>query len=31
VSTTVNQVATNGPQLLGPLDLDRPDEPLQLT
>jgi putative SOS response-associated peptidase YedK len=31
ISTKVNRVANDGPDLLDPLDLNHPDEPLQLT
>jgi hypothetical protein len=31
VSTQVNRVGNDGPQLLEPLNVDHPDEPLQLT
>ncbi len=31
VSTEVNRVGNNGPHLIDPLDLEQPDEPLQLT
>jgi hypothetical protein len=31
VSTQVNRVGNNGPQLIDPLHIDHPDEPLQLT
>lgn len=31
VSTQVNRVGTNGPHLLDPLNVEQPDEPLQLT
>lgn len=31
VSTRVNRVGNNGPELIEPLDLGHPDEPLQLT
>ena len=31
ISTAVNKVGNNGPDLLEPLDLNHPDEPIQLT